>query len=248
MMSGSPTKPPGRAALRLVVPGRDGLGRVDRQVVLRGRDQLVVDRLALVVEGVPDRERHAEEPLPADQPVAVEALDPVGVAVLHVGRRPGDLVAALDQRARAGPRHGRRCGCTTAASRRSRAACRPSRRSSSSAASASARRRGRRDSRSRPTIASRAREGGLAGELGVRRRGASPASHSGVSRCSRPSRWITVRTGSCSSRHHCTSVRSPNVQHIAMPAPLSGSAGVGDAPGSRRRRPAMVTVVPNSGW
>ncbi len=51
-----------------------------------------------------------------------------------------------------------------------------------------------------------------------------PASHCGTSRVMRPSRLMIERVGSCSSRHHCTSVRSPNVQHIAMPAPLSGSA------------------------
>ena len=40
---------------------------------------------------------HAEEPLPADQPVAVEALDPVLVAVPHVLGHPLDLPAAGDQ-------------------------------------------------------------------------------------------------------------------------------------------------------
>ena len=104
----------------------------------------VVVGLAVGVERVPDRERHAEEPLARDQPVAVEPVDPV--------RRSGAACAAGPTRSRrrarsarrAGRRRGRRCGCTTAASRRSRAACRPSRRSSPSAASASARRRGRR--------------------------------------------------------------------------------------------------------
>ena len=56
-----------------------------------------------------------------------------------------------------------------------------------------------------------------------------PASHSGVSAWIRPLRVMTDRVGSCSSRHHSTSVRSPKVQHIAMPAPLSISAsGVRD--------------------
>ena len=48
--------------------------------------------------------------------------------------------------------------------------------------------------------------------------------HSGWSRTIRPSRPMITRAGSCSSRHQITSVRSPNVQHMAMPAPLSGSA------------------------
>ena len=53
---------------------------------------------------------------------------------------------------------------------------------------------------------------------------AASAIHSGWSRSTRPSRPMITRAGSCSSRHQVTSVRSPNVQHIAMPAPLSGSA------------------------
>ncbi len=53
-----------------------------------------------------------------------------------------------------------------------------------------------------------------------------PASaiQSGWSRRIRPSRPMITRAGSCSSRHQVTSVRSPKVQHITMPEPLSGSA------------------------
>ena len=40
----------------------------------------------------------------------------------------------------------------------------------------------------------------------------------------RPSQPISARDGRFSSRHHVTSVVSPNVQIIAMPVPLSGSA------------------------
>ena len=57
---------------------------------------MVVVGLAVGVERVPDRERDAEEPLPRDQPVAVEAADPVVVAVLHVRRDPLDLGAAVE--------------------------------------------------------------------------------------------------------------------------------------------------------
>ncbi len=39
-----------------------------------------------------------------------------------------------------------------------------------------------------------------------------------------PSRPITTRVGSRSSRHHVTSVMSPNVQIMAIPVPFSGSA------------------------
>ena len=57
-----------------------------------------MDRLAVVVEPVPDRERDAEEALARDEPVAVEPLDPVGEPRLHVAGDPADLVAAGDER------------------------------------------------------------------------------------------------------------------------------------------------------
>ena len=142
--SGSPTKPPGLPRWSSVVALRGPRGRVDRQLLLAGEQRVVVVGLALGVEGVPDRERDAEEALPRDQPVAVEAADPVVVAVLHVAGDPLDLGAALEHLGAQRRRHGRRCGCTTGGWRRSRAACRPSRRSSSSAGSGSARPRGRR--------------------------------------------------------------------------------------------------------
>ena len=97
MMSGSPTKPPGCAALVGGVAGRDVGRRVDRQGVLGGHDRVVVVRLAVVADRVPQRDRHAEEALPADQPVAVEALDPVVVAVAHVVGEPVELLAAGEE-------------------------------------------------------------------------------------------------------------------------------------------------------
>ena len=57
-------------------------------------------RLALGVERVPERDRHAEEALPADQPVTVQAIHPVLVPDPHVGGVPADPAAGLDQ----GPR------------------------------------------------------------------------------------------------------------------------------------------------
>src|SRR4029453_13259479 len=44
---------------------------------------------------------------------------------------------------------------------------------------------------------------------------------------------MIARTGRLSSRHHVTSVMSPNVQIIAMPLPFSGSASVCALPGTR---------------
>ena len=87
--------------------------------------------LAVLVELVPDRDRHAEEALARDEPVAGEAADPVLVAHAHeVGVRRRSRVPRVEEPlaqllvARAVAR------CTTGASRRSRAAGRPSRRTS----------------------------------------------------------------------------------------------------------------------
>ena len=223
--SGSPRKPRGLPRCASSYPRGATVDGSSGSSASRGQQRVVVVGLAVVVEGVPDRERDAEEPLAGDQPVAVEAADPVVVAVLHVGGQPGDLGAALDHLGAQLGRRGRRCGCTTGGWRRSRAACRPSRRSSPSAGWAWARRRGRR-TRAAGRPSPRGRENAvLPASSSYAAAAGSRASHSGVSRCSRPSRPITVRTGRSSSRHQVTSVRSPKVQHIAMPAPLSGSAG-----------------------
>ncbi len=159
--------------------------------------------LALVVEGVPDREGDAEEALPRDQPVAVEAADPVVVAVLHVGGQPGDLGAALehlgaDARVAAAvadvPLAGgddlERLVALLVEVRHPL---------------------GRR--RLAVEVAGLAEQGDhrLAGREGRLARqiartpptAVSEVSQSGVSPVSRPSRPTTVRTGSCSSRHHC---------------------------------------------
>ncbi len=84
------------AALSLVVALRRLRGGVDRELGLGRHQRVVVVGLALVVHRIPDREGDAEEALARDEPVAVEAADPVVVAVLHVGRDPGDLLAAVE--------------------------------------------------------------------------------------------------------------------------------------------------------
>ena len=58
---------------------------------------------------------------------------------------------------------------------------------------------------------------------------------------------MITRAGSCSSRHQVTSVRSPKVQHITMPAPLSGSAASWASTGSSTPNSGVRTVWPNSG-
>src|SRR6185295_5810599 len=46
---------------------------------------------------VPDRKRHAEEPLTADAPVAGQAVHPVLVAMPHVFRMPPQLPSAREE-------------------------------------------------------------------------------------------------------------------------------------------------------
>ena len=55
---------------------------------------------------------------------------------------------------------------------------------------------------------------------------------------------MITRVGSCSSRHQVTSVRSPNVQHITSPDPLSGSAASCAITGSSTPYSGEVTVLP----
>ena len=100
----------GLAALGLVVTrapapttGRRAAGRASATIGSSNTG------FAVGVERVPDRDRHAEEALARDEPVAGEAADPVLVAHAHEVGVPVDLAAALEQRARAAPRRARRC-------------------------------------------------------------------------------------------------------------------------------------------
>ncbi len=87
----------GHAALLLGVAGGHVGGRLDGQHVLGGQDRRVVDGLPGLVDRIPHRERHAEEALAGDEPVAGEPFDPVVVADPHVRRMPGQLAPALQQ-------------------------------------------------------------------------------------------------------------------------------------------------------
>ena len=127
-MSFSPSKPPGDAALVGGVARRHVGRGVDGQRRAVGSDHAVEVALAVLVEAVPDRDRHAEEPLARDEPVAGEAADPVLVAHAHEVGMPRHLACRGRGASRAAPRRGRRCACTTGGSRRSRAGGRPSRR------------------------------------------------------------------------------------------------------------------------
>ncbi len=86
-------EPAGLVALVLVVAGGGVGGRVDGQAVLAGQDRREVVDDAVLVDGVPGRERHAEEPLAGDVPVALQAVDPVLVADPHELGPPRDLLA-----------------------------------------------------------------------------------------------------------------------------------------------------------
>ena len=62
-----------------------------------------------------------------------------------------------------------------------------------------------------------------------------------------PFAWMIARTGSASSRHQVTSVRSPNVQIIAMPVPFSGSASAWARTGTGTPNSGVSTSCPNNG-
>src|SRR5262245_28056126 len=58
---------------------------------------LVINR-SVSTHRIPDRERHAEETLPADAPVACQTVHPVLVADAHVLRMPLQLTSSCQQR------------------------------------------------------------------------------------------------------------------------------------------------------
>jgi hypothetical protein len=62
-----------------------------------------------------------------------------------------------------------------------------------------------------------------------------------------PFGWMIARTGKRSSRHHVTSVWSPNVQIIATPLPFSGSANACAFTGTRTPKSGVTTSDPKSG-
>ena len=91
-----------REAARLVslaglVAGRHVDGGVDGHRLVVGHDGAPPVGLAVLVERVPDGNRHAEEALPAQAPVEVQVLRPVAVAGGHEGRMPLHLGALREQ-------------------------------------------------------------------------------------------------------------------------------------------------------
>ena len=85
------------AALILGVTGSSLRCGVNRQHLFGRQNRVLVVRLTLSVQRVPDGEGNAEEALARNQPVAVQALNPVLVAATHEGGVPVHLTAALDE-------------------------------------------------------------------------------------------------------------------------------------------------------
>ena len=83
--------------LVLAVAFRHVVGRIDRQNVLARHDRVIVVGGAVLLHRIPQRERHAEEALAGNQPVAVEAMHPILIAHAHEVRMEVQLLATLDQ-------------------------------------------------------------------------------------------------------------------------------------------------------
>ncbi len=91
-------EPAGLASLGILVARGDIGERIHRELFGAWHDRVVVVGLTIGIKGVPERDRATEEPLTADQPVTVEAADPVLVACAHELWVEVDLLAALDER------------------------------------------------------------------------------------------------------------------------------------------------------
>ncbi len=97
MTSGSPTKPPGRPRWSSRYPSGASLeGSTGRRSSAGSRGWSWSTEPSSST-GYHTRERHSEESLPADVPVAVQALHPRLVPVTHVRRVPAQLAAPLEQ-------------------------------------------------------------------------------------------------------------------------------------------------------
>ena len=96
-MSVSAEKPPGCSRCLGAIARRHVGRRIHRQRAGLRQDRPRVVALAVRVERVPDRDRHAEIALAADAPVLVQVARPVLVALPHVRRVPDHLGALREQ-------------------------------------------------------------------------------------------------------------------------------------------------------
>ena len=224
------------APLGLGVAGGHVGGRVDRQVGLGRQQRMLVVGAPWRVQPVPHRERHAEEALPADEPVRVEPLDPAGVAGFHVGRVPAQLPAPLERAAGPvgeGPEEPLPAGHdlerpVALLVELDRVLDRPR--------LADAARPTRRQQLDHPRLGLADRAPGQL-RLVDAPRPRRPARRGRRRAAGRRDRRWPAPAGP-SSRHHTTSVVSPKVQTMAAPVPLSGWA---------RGWARTGTSTPNSG-
>ena len=83
--------------LSLGVPRRCVGGGVDGQCRFVCSNWLIVDGRTVGIERIPNRKRNAKEALTADEPVAVETVDPVLITNAHMRRMPVKFLAAFEQ-------------------------------------------------------------------------------------------------------------------------------------------------------
>ena len=188
--------------------------------------------------------RDAEVALPADQPVAVQPVDPVLVAHLHVRRVPPQLFPAGEQRlAQVGvppavadvplPAGHDLEGAIAAFVELDRMGDGPG------LADQVARLGEQLDHGALRRLDGAAGDGPPGRAVGARPGGGASVI--------RPARVTMERVGRCSSRHQITSVTSPKVQIMAIPDPFSGSARrMGERSGTSTPKSGVCTVVPNA--
>ena len=76
-------EPAGNTALLWSESWRGVAGRVNGKLVCRRGNDLAIEGYPLAIEWVPQRNGYTEEPLPRNEPVAGEPIDPVVVAHPH---------------------------------------------------------------------------------------------------------------------------------------------------------------------
>ena len=84
-------------ALVFAIAFRHIVGRIDWQTVLARHDRMIVIGGAIFIHRIPQRERHTEEALTGDQPIAIQAVHPVFVTHAHEIGVEVQFAAAFDQ-------------------------------------------------------------------------------------------------------------------------------------------------------
>ena len=84
-------------ALVFAIAFRHIVGRIDWQTILARYDRMIVIGGAIFIHRIPQRERHAEEALTGDQPIAIQTVHPVFVTNAHEIGVEVQFAAAFDQ-------------------------------------------------------------------------------------------------------------------------------------------------------